>query len=150
MIETASVSRIVMSFNLDRFIRIVSTIEDVLSMLDDAQINISTNFEYDEDEPENHILNSILKLSFKLKNGFAKLSINNERGIILYYDRGGEMLKEVKFGSTDIFAINSEFIMAIKEIVATDKQNKKVKASLTTTIEFLELDRIHAKLSDAN
>jgi hypothetical protein len=150
MIETASVSKRTMSFNLDRFIRIISTIEDVLSMLDDAQITISTNFEYDENEPENHILNSILKLSFKLKNGFAKLSINNERGIILYYDRGGEMVKEVKFGSADIFAMNSEFIMAIKEIVAADKQNKKVKASLTPTIEFLELDRIHAKLSDVN
>jgi hypothetical protein len=119
-------------------------------MLDDAQITISTNFEYDEDEPENHILNSIVKLSFKLKNGCAKLSINNERGIIIYYSNSSEILKEVKFGSTDIFAMNSEFIMAIKEIVATDKQNKKVKASLTNTIEFLELDRIHAKLSDIN
>ncbi len=139
-----------MGFNLNQFVRIISTIEDVLSMLDDAQIAISTNFEYDEYEPENHILNSILKLSFKLKNGFAKLSVNSDRGIIIYYDNNGEMLREVNFGSADLFAMNSEFGVAIKEIVATDKQNKKPNLIATLAIEDLKMTALNIQSSDVN
>jgi len=141
-----------MSFNLNQFARIVSTIEDILSMLDDVQISISTNFEGDEikDEPANHTLNSNLKLSFKLKNGLAKLSIYNDKGMIVYYNNAGELLKEVAFGSIDIFVMNSEFTMAMKAIIATDKQNKQIQSTPPMSSGDSEMDKLRAQLSGIN
>jgi hypothetical protein len=132
-----------MSFNLNQFTRIVSTVEDTLSMLDDAEVSISTKVENSS---------IILNLSFPLKNGFAEISIGEEDGVIIYFNNTGEVLEEIEFIDRDIYDIKAPFNQAIKRIIAADKQNSQSKAKSNPGISTgdSELDRVRAELSSIN
>jgi hypothetical protein len=135
-----------MSFNLDEFTRIVSTLEDTLCMLDDAQLAISTEVEENNDESY-----MILNLSFPLRNGSGKISIGDDYGVAEYYNNTGELLKEIEFDDCDVYDIKGPFNLAVKGIIAADKQNNQSKAKSNPGIPGdATLDRVRAELSGIN
>jgi hypothetical protein len=137
-----------MSFNLDKFTHIVSTIEDTLGMLDDAQLAISTEVEKNNDENYSYM---ILNLSFPLRNGSGKISIGDDYGVAEYYNNTGELLKEIEFDDCEVYDIKSPFNLAVKGIIAADKQNNQSKAKSNPGIPGdATLDRVRAELSGIN
>ena len=135
-----------MSFNLQEFTYIVSTVEDTLSMLDDAKISVSTTVieSDDEDSDENLI---VLSLSFPLKNGFAEMFFFDDTGTIEYHGVTGDLLKEIDFNDSDVSVMNGSFNLALKGLITADKQNKQAKLTASVDSGDSEMNKLRAQLS---
>jgi hypothetical protein len=146
-----------MSFDLSDFKYIISTVEDSISMLDDAKISVSTTIESNEDDPDalaeadNEIQNWIVfKLYFPLKNGFAEIMIDDDEGTAKYYNKVEKLLKEIKFDNMDVTGAVDSFNLALKVIISTDKQNKQSKSTSSVLIEDSEMNKLRTQLSGIN
>lgn len=146
-----------MSFDLSDFKYIISTVEDSISMLDDAKISVSIAIESNEDDPDalaeadNEIQNWIVfKLYFPLKNGFAEIMIDDDEGTAKYYNKVEKLLKEIKFDNMDVTGVVDSFNLALKVIISTDKQNKQSKSTSSVLIEDSEMNKLRTQLSGIN
>ena len=134
-----------MSFNLRELTYIVSTVEDAISMLDDAKVSVSTMVieSNDEDSDEDSI---ILGLSFPLKNGVAVISFIDNVSTVQYYGMDDNLLKEIEFNHTDSTVMNGSFNLALKVIITADKQNKQAKLTASVDSGDSEMNKLRAQL----
>lgn len=143
-----------MSFNLDEFTHIVSAVEDVLSMLDDAQLSVSTTIESSKDDDDDDDIQSwvVLNLSFPLKNGFVNILIADEDGTISYNNKLGELVKEIEFDDSSVADLTGSFHLALKGILIADKQvsKNKYKQDSTLSTATSEMDKLRAELLSFN
>lgn len=129
-----------MSFNLDEFKHIVSTIDDLLSMSEPQSfLNISTECEGEEDwdDEKDDVDNNrtFINLTFLLKNGASSIRLYDATGLFLYMDRSGEILKSIEFNDNGITLTDGSFKKALKQIRAFDRQHTNIPAIINTPID---------------
>lgn len=118
-----------MSFNLNDFTQIVSSIERLFYMSEsESVINISIGY-YDLE------CNQLFrKLSFSLKNGKVEIRIYDNIGVFSYIDIDGDTLINIRF--TD--DINGSYQKALSQILAFDRQHVN-KLKITEVIDEVEV-----------
>ena len=119
-----------MSFNLNEFTQIVSSIERLFYMSEsESIINISIGY-YDLKCEQ-----LFRKLSFLLKNGRVEIRIYDNAGVFSYIDIDGDIL--INIGFTD--DINGSYQKALSQILAFDRQhvNKLKITEVTDEVEVL-------------
>ena len=148
-----------MAFDIKEFTHIVAKVSETLSILndDDVKVSVEAVFVNNDDDPDAVLnddddleSNTTLNLSFPLKNGSAKISIGNALGVVRYYGIAGDLLKEIKFDKRFVYHMTGSFNLALKKIIAADKQNKQIKSIPIVSSEDLEMSKLRAELSSIN
>jgi hypothetical protein len=139
-----------MSFNLNEFKHIVSTIDDLLSMSEPQSfLNISTDCEREEDwdEEKDDVNNNrtFINLTFFLKNGTSSIRLYDATGVFFYMDRNGDILKNIEFNDINITLTDGSFKKALKQIRAFDRQHTN-----TSNIINAKIDRASFGLAEVN
>ena len=121
-----------MSFVISELHEIISVVSDVVFMGDaESQISIQTGVEsvdYGDESGEDDVREELFfQVSCPLKNGRMEIKIWDETGEISYSKQGYEdPIVSVDFDDLDIDNRAGSFHMALKEILKTDRQSKKV------------------------
>jgi hypothetical protein len=69
-----------------------------------------------------------LKLSFPLKNGHSKVSINDRNGSISYYDHNDNLIQELKFSYSNLEYVDNSFSKVLEKIILLDRSSKQPKS----------------------
>lgn len=115
-----------MSFSLDEFTQIISSIDRLFYMSEsETVINISIGY-YDTECTQ-----LFRKLSFSLKHGVAEIRIYDHVGIFSYVDINGETLINIKFND-----VSRSYQKALTQILAFDRQHSsRQMKSIETLID---------------
>ena len=92
-----------------------------------------------------------MNLNFPLKNGFGEISlVDNNIGKAKYHNIAGDLLKEIDFADNYVIAMNGSFNLALKGLIAADKQNKQAKPTPSVDSGDSEMNKLRAQLSAIN
>ncbi len=140
----------IMSFNLDDFKHIISTVDDLLSMSEPQSfLSVSTeceseeDWDHEKDDVDNN--RTYINLTFLLKNGSSSIRLYGDTGVIFYLDRSGEILKNIEFNDGGITLTDGSFKKALKQIRAFDRQHTN-----TSNIVNTPIDRASFGLAEVN
>jgi hypothetical protein len=120
-----------MSFNLDQFTQILSSIDRLFYMSEsESIINISIGY-YDPECTPDQLFR---KLSFPLRNGKAEIRIYDYVGIFSYINFNGDTLMNIRFKDD----IDGAYKTALNQILAFDRQHIN-QLKITEVIDEIEV-----------
>jgi hypothetical protein len=113
-----------MSFSFGELFYIISRIDDLLIMADPCRdIVISADSSMNDDDDDDDEL--VLKLSFLLKNGYSKVLISEDKGLICYYSHNHKLIQKFEFSDDNIYDMNSSFSKVLRKIILLDRSSKQ-------------------------